>query len=38
MQHQPTAERMHPYVRPGAPPGHDWFIGKSVKSNSKTIL
>ncbi len=24
MQHQPTAERMHPYVRPGAPPGHDW--------------
>jgi hypothetical protein len=24
MQHQPTAERMHPHVRPGAPPGHDW--------------
>jgi hypothetical protein len=23
MHHQPTAERMHPCVRPGAPPGHD---------------
>jgi hypothetical protein len=23
MQRQPTAERMHPYVWPGAPPGHD---------------
>ncbi len=27
MQHQPTAERMHPHVRPGAPPGHDCYIG-----------
>ncbi len=27
MQHQPTAERMHPYVRPGAPPGHDCAHG-----------
>jgi hypothetical protein len=25
MQPQPTAERMHPYVWPGAPPGHNWL-------------
>ena len=24
MQPQPTAERMHPYVWPGAPPAHNW--------------
>ncbi len=26
MQPQPTAERMHPYVWLGAPPGHDWEL------------
>ncbi len=31
MQHQPTAERMHPYVRPGAPPGHDCHLRKVIK-------
>jgi hypothetical protein len=29
MQHQPTAERMHPHVRPGAPPGHDCGLKKT---------
>jgi hypothetical protein len=24
MHPQPTAERMHPYVWPGAPPAHNW--------------
>jgi hypothetical protein len=31
MQPQPTAERMHPYVWPGAPPGHD---GKKKKKKN----
>ena len=26
MQPQPTAEQMHPYVWPGAPPAHDWTV------------
>ncbi len=37
MQHQPTAEQMHPYVRPGAPPGHDCTSYKLLKSTESSF-
>ena len=32
MQPQPTAERMHPYVWPGAPQGHNCKLKKLIPS------
>jgi hypothetical protein len=28
---------MHPHVRPGAPPGHDWRKGRSVEEEKGMV-
>jgi hypothetical protein len=38
MQPQPIAERMHPYVWPGAPPAHNWSLCKLKTSANASFL